>query len=247
MKHTLKIRKLRTVGLRSRITSSANDHFPKCTIIGCGRPTQRAERSGLAIALCRKHLDHRQRHGSPFCPSPSAVLLKPYLKAALRIIDQRREEMFVKSALAGLEGLMRSGGNATIAPRLKGLPPGERARVALARLREAGTKPERLLAIVLAVHALIEDAPEHVHRIKDWRIVAIAKVAHRLASGHHVHYEATDEETGIIYRSEYHAYPRSSGRVLRHLGELLEREAEHVIDRRLSDVVGLKRQLFGSS
>lgn len=172
--------------------------------------------------------------------------MRPYLKAGLRLIEQNRDELFVKAALAGIEGLMRSAGKATIAPRLKGLSPGERARVALARLREAGIKSERLLATVLAVHALIEDAPEHVHRIRDWRIVAIAKAAHRLASGHHVRYEAADEETGKVYRSDYHAYPRSSGRVLRHLGELLEREAEHVIDRHLADVVALKRRLYRS-
>lgn len=167
------------------------------------------------------------------------------MKAGLQVIKVHRNELFMKLALSGIEELMQSAGKATIAPRLKGLPPSERAQVALARLREVGIKPERLLAIALAVHALIEDAPEQVHRIKDWRIVAIAKAAHRLASGHHVVYRMEDEETGKVYRSEFHAYPRSSGRVLRHLGKLLEKEAEHVIEKHLAAIVALKRGTWG--
>jgi hypothetical protein len=37
-----------------------------------------------------------------------------------------------------------------------------------------------------------------------------------------------------------HAYPRSSGRVLRHLGEMIEKECELVIDHHLSEVLALK-------
>jgi hypothetical protein len=134
---------------------------------------------------------------------------------------------------------MASGGPVEIATRLKGLPPDHRAKIALARLREADIKPERLLAIPLAVAALIEDAPATVHRIRDWRIVAIAKAAHRLASGTHRQWPAAQPD-GRTKHIEMHAYPRSSGRVLRHLGEIIEKECELVIDHHLSGVLALK-------
>jgi len=128
---------------------------------------------------------------------------------------------------------MASAGPVEIATRLRGLPPERRARIALARLREANIKPERLLAIPLAVAALIEDAPATVHRTKEWRIVAIAKAAHRLASGTHRIWPVAQPD-GRTKHIEIHAYPRSSGRVLRYLGEMIEKECELVIYHHLS-------------
>jgi hypothetical protein len=110
----------------------------------------------------------------------------------------------------------------------------------LARLREANIKPERLLAIAVAVSALIEADPAAVHRIREWRIVAIAKAAHRLASGYHRVWEVRDDNGRLTQRTEMHAYPRSSGRVLRYLGEMIEKECELVIDHHLSAVLVLK-------
>jgi hypothetical protein len=109
----------------------------------------------------------------------------------------------------------------------------------LARLREANVKPERLLALAVAVHALIEAEPEKCHRIREWRIVAIAKAAHRLASGTHRLW-AVPQPDGRVKHIEMHAYPRSSGRVLRHLGEVLEKESELVIAHHLRGVLALK-------
>jgi hypothetical protein len=101
-----------------------------------------------------------------------------------------------------------------------------------------------LLAISLAVHALIEEAPQVVHRVKEWRIVAIAKAAHRLASGHHQEWVMTDVN-GRISRTEFHAWPRSSGLILRHLGEMIEKECELVIDHHLDAVVNKKIAIYG--
>jgi hypothetical protein len=136
-------------------------------------------------------------------------------------------------------GIMASAGPLEIATRLNGLPPEQRARIALARLREADIKPERLLAIPLAVAALIEDAPATVHRTTEWRIVAIAKAAHRLASGTHRIWPVAQPD-GRVKRIEMHTYPRSSGRVLCHLGEMIEKECELVIDHHLSEVLAQK-------
>jgi hypothetical protein len=134
---------------------------------------------------------------------------------------------------------MASAGPVEIATRLRGLSPERRAKIALARLREANIKPERLLAIPLAVAALIEDVPATVHRTCEWRIVAIAKAAHRLASGTHRQWPVPQPD-GRTKHIEMHAYPRSSGRVLRHLGEMIEKESELVIDHHGAEVLALK-------
>lgn len=241
---SLQGRQCRSNNLRLRIGSDANDHLKKCSIFGCSQFTQRATKTGLSVTLCRKHLLHRQRHGSAWCASPTAKTLAPYLKASLTYIDLHRGDPFIVAALAGLERLMAFAGPVILATRLRGLPPAQRARVALARLREAEVPPQRLLAIVMAIHALIEEGPQVVHRISEWRIVAIAKAAHRLASGHHRVWETTDTN-GRVYRTELHAWPRSSGRVLRHLGELIEAEFGLVIEERLAAVLTLKIARYG--
>lgn len=230
----------RVAKLKARIVATADDHLPRCTIPGCGRPTQRAAKTGLSIALCRKHQLHRQRHGSPFCPSPSVTVLRPYLTAASAFIEAQRDDRYIHQAIAELRDRMEFAGPAIIATRLRGMPPAQRARAALARLREAGVKPERLLAIAVAVHALIEGNPAATHRITDWRVVAIAKASHRLASGYHRVWEVRDDNGRIVRRTELHAYPRSSGRVLRHLGEAIEKPCELVIEQHLTNVLALK-------
>lgn len=242
---SLQGRMRRNALLKVRIASPADNHFARCTIFGCGKPTQRAAKVGLAIALCPKHLACRQRHGSPWCRSPAASALRPYVTAALRFTQNNRHEPYVASALGGLQGLMDRAGPVIIATRLRGLPAGKRAMVALARLREAGVKPERLLAIAVAVHALFEEAPQVVHRIKEFRVVAIAKAAHRLSSGYHRVWETISDD-GRIFRSELHAYPRSSGQVLRHLGVMIEEECGWVIERHLASILEAKIARYGS-
>jgi hypothetical protein len=235
---------LRRARLKARITADTKNCFAKCTILGCGQPTQRAAKKGLSGTLCRKHVLHRARHGSPWCPSPTAASLRPYIKSALSYIAAHRSDPYIRAALAGLDALMATSGETVIATRLRGLPPERRAKVALARLRDARVKPERLLAIALAVHALIEEAPQAVHRVKVWRIVAIAKAAHRLASGYHRVWEITDANRRV-HRTELHAYPRSAGRLLRLLGTMIEKECELVIDHHLAAVLALKVTRYG--
>lgn len=239
-------RRRRIQNVKARINTSVNDYLPRCTIADpvtgrpCGRPTSRAAKQGLNAFVCRYHQQHKQRHGSPWCKSPSAILLRPYLTAAEALVRERGQDAFLSAAVFGLSDLMASAGPIEIATRLRGLPPANRAKIALARLREAAIKPERLVAIALAVHALIEDAPEKCHRIPDWRIVGIAKAAHRLASGTHKVWPVPQSD-GSVKHIEMHVYPRSSGRVLRHLGEMIENGCELVIDRHLAAVIALKR------
>jgi hypothetical protein len=239
--HQQRVRKL-----KARIISPSPNHMPRCTVTdpitgkACGRPTARAAKKGLSAFTCRYHQQHKQRHGSHWCKSPSATTLSSYLYAAMSFIGTHRTDPYISAALTGLGGIMASAGPVEIATRLRGLPPERRAKIALARLREANIKPERLLAIPLAVAALIEDAPATVHRTREWRIVAIAKAAHRLASGTHRQWPVAQPD-GRTKHIEMHAYPRSSGRVLRHLGEMIEKQGELVIDHHLAKVLALKR------
>lgn len=231
-------------------TSGIDDHMPRCTVPDsetnklCGRPTSRASKDGLSPFLCRYHQQHRQRHGSTWCKTPKAKVIEPYLKAALAYLEVKPEDYYVKHALASLGHLLENAGPAEIATRLRGKPAGERARIALARLRDKGVTPSRLLAIPIAMRGLLQEADGYFARDPEYRQVAVAKAAHRLASGTHKSWEL-HERDGRIVRTEMHAYPRSSGQVLRHLGELLEAEAELVIDRHLEAVLGLKVARYG--
>jgi hypothetical protein len=236
---------IRAKELAARLASQEKNYLPRCTVPDpatgniCGRPTARAVKKGLSAFTCRYHQQHKQRHGSHWCKSPSAIVLNPYVSIALSFIGTHRTDPFVGGALAGMVGIMASAGPVEIATRLNRLSPADRARIALARLRVADIKPERLLAIPIAVAALMEAAPETVHRKTEFRLVAVSKAAHRLASGTHKVWPVAQPD-GSTKHIEMHAYPRSSGRVLRHLGAMIEKEAELVIDHHLPEVLALK-------
>ncbi len=78
-------RQRRIIKLGARLASSADDHMPVCTIHDpvtlktCGRPTARASKTGLSAFVCRYHQQHKQRHGSHWCKSPSGTALRVYL------------------------------------------------------------------------------------------------------------------------------------------------------------------------
>lgn len=189
------------------------------------------------MALCRKHLLFRQRHGSPICASPAAWVLKPFILSAEKSIRTSRDDAFIHAALNDLRCLMDAAGPVILSSRLKGLSAKQRADVVLARLRERSIAPNRLLALVLSVHALMRDRPELCHRIKEWRIVAVAKAAHRLAGGDHKVWELRENSGRLLGRTELHTYPRSAGRVLRFLGEAIEKPCEWVIEKNLQNVI----------
>jgi hypothetical protein len=131
----------------------------------------------------------------------------------------------------------------TAAPERKWRTAPSRGRIAFARLREANVKPERLLAIHMAVSALIEDDLGS-HRVTEYRIVQVAKCAHRLASGTHRHWEIP-LDNGTIAPIEFHAYPKSSGRVLRVIGKTIEEICSGVTERDLQALRDLKLARFG--
>ncbi len=199
---------------------------------------------GLAAFHCRKHVEHKARHGSHWHETYSAAELKPYFAAATSYVRLRAEsDRFIKTALNAIALLIEESGPTEIATRLKGMSAAKRARIALARLRVARIKPERFVAIVLAVTALIEEDPGS-HRTKEFRTVQIAKALHRLASGTHKVWEV-EGYNGRNLRTELHAFPRSSGPVLRLIGKAIEQPCEWVVEKHLSAVLALKAKRYG--
>jgi hypothetical protein len=204
----------------------------------------RASGLGLAAFHCRKHVEHRARHGSHWHGTYSAAELKPYLAAATSYVRLRAEsDRFIKHALNAIQLLLEQAGPTEIATRLRGMSARRRARIALARLRVAGIKPERFVAIVLAVTALIEEDPGS-HRVKEFRTVQIAKALHRLASGTHKRWPYVDAY-GRKGQTEMHAFPRSSGQVLRIMGRAVEELCEWVVEKHLPGVLALKKKRYG--
>lgn len=116
--------------------------------------------------------------------------------------------------------------------------------MAFARLRDADVKPERLLAIHLATAALIADDRDS-HRVREFRIVQTAKAAHRLSSGTHRSWDFPLPNGGTAPLT-LHVYPKSSGRVLRLMGEELEAICDRVTSRDLEAVRQLKREKYGA-
>ena len=203
----------------------------------------RASGVGHAEMHCRYHVQFRARHGSHWHPTYKVADLKPYLAAAAEWIEQNRAEMQVEYALKGLRGLLEGSGRAEPAQDIKRLPAASKARVAFARLREAGIEPERLLAIHTAVAALIED-DRGSHRVDEFRLVQTAKAVHRLASGTHRQWDFPMLD-GTTRPLRFHAYPRSSGIVLRVIGREIDEICGGVAEAAVRKVIAARLAKFG--
>jgi hypothetical protein len=198
---------------------------------------------GLAAFHCKRHVEHKARHGSHWHRSYRAGELKPYLSAATSYIRPRLEtDPEVRVAVARLTSLLEQSPY-EIATRLRGLSARTRADIAFGRLRRKGIKPERLLAIHLAVTALIEEDPGS-HRVKEFRLVQVAKAVHRLASGYHRVWPQQDKN-GRNFRVEIHRFARSTGRVLRLIGQAIEGPCEWATEKSLHGVLALKIKRYG--
>jgi hypothetical protein len=111
--------------------------------------------------------------------------------------------------------------------------------MAFARVRAAEVPTRRLIIIYLAVAALIEDDWKS-HNVREFRIVQAAKAVHRLASGTHRKWEAPGTRP-----TELHVYPRSSGHVLRKMGEVLEKACGELAGIALPEIIALRTEHFG--
>jgi hypothetical protein len=136
--------------------------------------------------------------------------------------------------------MMAGAGRVEPAMNLGGRSAAYRARIAFARVRAAEVPTRRLIAIYLAVAALIEDDWKS-HNVREFRIVQAAKAVHRLASGTHRKWDAPG-----MRPVELHVYPRSSGHVLRKMGETLEKACSELAGIAVPEIIGLRTQRFGA-
>lgn len=225
--------------IRTRIARKQGQPF--CTVPGCGRPTMAAANKGLASTLCKRHVALRARHGSAFAGTLKASDLRPPLADAMRTIrlNMKVNADEIAPTLQRLQAVLQGAGPVERAANIKRRTAAHRARIAFARIREAGVPPKRLLSIHMAVAACIEDDPT-APRDREYRIVQVAKAVHRLASGTHGQWEWSEQPAATITRlvggvrivehrpavpaRKYstHDYPRSSGRVLRFIGSAID-------------------------
>lgn len=222
-----------------------NDMYRYCRVIGCGKPARAGTSDGLDTRFCRSHADLFQRHGSPYRKSYSAKLLNPYRRAALAWLEANKEEFWVANAIERVTGLYQDAGPHEEAFRLRGKKPRERANVHWARLRREGIAPQLVVAAWLSIEMAIQDDPDPV-RTREFKRVQAAKVVHRMASGTHKRWEQEVRDFNSptlmkIHVTELHVYPRSRGRILRHIGEDLERAVELVVDHHLEDIRQMKK------
>ncbi|MER8368042.1 hypothetical protein [Mesorhizobium sp. M1378] len=190
--------------------------FSRCRVVGCGKPARAGTEDGLDTRFCRQHADHYSRHGSPYRRSFTAKELAPYRKAAVAWLEVKAQDQWVRNAVDRMETLYRAAGPHVEAFRLRGLSPEERAKAAWARLRKANIDPGRVVAAWIAVEIAIAADPQ-ADRKPEYKRVQAAKLVHKMASGTHKRWE-----TGPGGVQELHVYPRSRGRVLRHIGEDIE-------------------------
>lgn len=196
----------REVGVRANEIGSGARSL--CQVTGCKRSTQRTSGTGLSRSHCKTHVEFHRRHGSFWHRSFFAADLAPYRKAARRWLKAHHDDPRVLRAAASLDALLEASGEPESAYDTRHLPPSEKARIALARLRQAGIAGLRLIETTLMISARIEHrGPFGNH---EFLTVQIAKAAHRLASGTH----RTRSGMSRIPSK----YPHSAGRVLRMLG-----------------------------
>ncbi|RUV20719.1 hypothetical protein EOB77_33725 [Mesorhizobium sp. M7A.F.Ca.MR.228.00.0.0] len=229
--------------IEARFATGARGEQQLCAVPGCNRKSSLAGGTGLSPFHCRYHVLHKARHGSHWCATYRAAELGPYVVAASAWLAQRAQLGAVGAAIQELASVLAGAGRVDPAMNLRGQPASYRARVAFARLREAGIEPRRLLAIYLSVCALIEDDLGS-HRTQEFKIVQAAKAVHRLASGTHRGWEMFNP-LGPDVHTELHAYPRSSGIVLRKVGEKLEMAGEPLAREAVGEIIAIKTKRFG--
>jgi hypothetical protein len=234
-----KTRKRRKQEVSER-ASAPNSMYSYCRVVGCANPARAGTEDGLDRRFCRRHYDLYQRHGSPYTGSYSAQQLDPYRKAALNWLTTNGDDIWARNAIERVNGLYNRAGSAVEAFRLRGLSPRERAWATWARLRKAEIDPRRPVAAWLAIELAIADDPQPVQTV-EYKQVQAAKLVHRMASGTHKRWEqavSSSDTNGRLRKRtvELHVYPRSRGRVLRHIGEDLEKCVELLVEHHLQTI-----------
>ncbi|WP_201773266.1 hypothetical protein [Paramagnetospirillum magnetotacticum] len=245
-------RRKRKADVKAR-AEEPNPFFGRCRVMGCRNPTRAGTSGGLDMRFCRSHADHHQRHGTAYRGSYTAKQINPYRQAALAWLKANLEDFWVKDAIHRVRGLYQSAGQHVEAFRLRGMSPENRARAAWARLRKREVDPLAVIAAWLAVEMALREDPEAITTAEFKRVQA-AKIIHRMASGTHKRWEhefparPRSGQPPSMVVEEMHVYPASRGRVLRHIGEALEKAVELLADHHLEVIreFTLRRRKGGS-
>jgi hypothetical protein len=237
-------RRLRKAEVKDR-AQIPNQMYKYCRIVGCGKPARAASSDGLDTRHCRSHADLLQRHGSPYKKTYRASLINPYRRAALAWLKANKEEFWVRNAVERVLGLYQGAGPHEEAFRLRGKKADERAQIHWTRLRKAGIDPLLVVAAWLSIEMVIQDDSQPVHA-KEFKRVQAAKLVHRMASGSHRRWEQEIRDLNRpgrtkIYVTEMHVYPRSRGRILRRIGEDLEKAVELLVEHNLKAIHQFKK------
>lgn len=225
-----------TAALLARAKGEDTGAMEHCAIFGCGRTPQARSGNGLSLTHCRYHIQFKNRHGSFWKGTYCATELRPYRRAAESFINAHASDFVIADALSKLGLLLtHAGPNERVVDVIHSKSPERKARAALARMRTKKVPPERLLAIDLAVSACVHEDPIRGGG-DEYRLVQIAKAAHRQASGYHAVYGPG---------SRYDRYPRSSGRALRVLGEMIDQCCDVAATHHLSAILKVKVARYG--
>lgn len=200
-----------------------------CRVLDCNNPARSTVGEGLDGRFCRTHADQYARHGSPYRKSYAATEVRPYRSAAAAWLKANKDDPWVRNGVERVKGLYASAGQHVEAFRLRGLPVDERARVAWARLRKASVDPMKVLAAAMAVEMVIRADPQS-DRKTEFKQVQTAKLVHRMASGSHRRWGEGPTAT------ELHFYPRSRGRILRHIGKAAMEASELIVEHHLASL-----------
>jgi hypothetical protein len=184
-------------------------------------------------------MQHNARHGSHWHGTYKAADLLPYARSADVWLREHRQDPTYQAAYWDLEHMMAGAGRVEPAMNLGGQSAAFRARVAFARVRAVDVPTRRLVIIYLGVAALIEDDWKS-HNVHEFRIVQAAKAVHRQASGTHRKWD-----TPGMRPVELHVYPRSSGHVLRKMGEVLEKACSELAGIAVPEIIALRTERFG--
>lgn len=210
--------------------------------------------SGFAEYLCEYHIARRARHGHAEVPTIKGPDLKPYAEAAAMWIKSRlaQGDFRIRLSLNAVFAHLQTAGREPDARDLKTWDAEAKAKALFARLRERGVTPERILACVLGVAALLTDDPWYPHS-REYRIVQIAKALHRKASGTHRQYEhpvAKREGNRVEYAGTFattvmREYPRSQGQFLRRVGEALDEACGSLADEACTPIIAIREAKHG--
>lgn len=203
----------------------------RCTVPGCGRPSRAATGRGFEPFLCERHDAHLARHGSAWCGSITGPERRPYEAAANAWINATDGDPILVANLAAVADLLTASGEPIPPSALIGVHPERRARAVLASLRDVGVPPAKLLALYLAIAAVLADGQGFAQG-RDYRLTQVGKAIHRIH---------------VLGRSGLARYPRSKGRVLWCLGQLVDSACWPLAERHLGAIRELKAQRFGAA